>query len=196
MRESALFDMILPIYAYGQPVLKKVAKPITPDYENLSQLLSDMWETMYHADGVGLAAPQVGLAIRIFVADTTQISRKEPLAGDEPFKKVFINAQIIEETGDDWAYEEGCLSIPNIRGEVERPNTVRLRWQDESFVEQEAVFTGINARVIQHEYDHIEGILFTEHLKPLKKRFIQRKMEAIRLGKIATDYKMRFFNVR
>ncbi len=188
--------MILPIYAYGQPVLKKVAQPITTDYPNLIQLLADMWETMYHADGVGLAAPQVGLSIRLFVADTTQISRKESLEGDAPFKKVFINAQIIEETGDDWAYEEGCLSIPNIRGEVERPNTVRLRWQDESFVEHEDVFTGINARVIQHEYDHIEGILFTEHLKPLKKRFIQRKMEAIRLGKIATDYKMRFFNVR
>jgi peptide deformylase len=195
-RVVAKFNMILPIYAYGQPVLKKVAQPITTDYPNLIQLLADMWETMYHADGVGLAAPQVGLSIRLFVADTTQISRKESLEGDAPFKKVFINAQIIEETGDDWAYEEGCLSIPNIRGEVERPNTVRLRWQDESFVEHEDVFTGINARVIQHEYDHIEGILFTEHLKPLKKRFIQRKMEAIRLGKIATDYKMRFFNVR
>jgi peptide deformylase len=195
-RVVAKFNMILPIYAYGQPVLKKVAQPITTDYPNLIQLLADMWETMYHADGVGLAAPQVGLSIRLFVADTTQISRKESLEGDAPFKKVFINAQIIEETGDDWAYEEGCLSIPNIRGEVESPNTVRLRWQDESFVEHEDVFTGINARVIQHEYDHIEGILFTEHLKPIKKRFIQRKMEAIRLGKIATDYKMRFFNVR
>lgn len=188
--------MILPIYAYGQPVLKKVAVAITPDYENLDKLLADMWETMYHADGVGLAAPQVGLPIRLFVADTEQVDRKEPKEGDEPFKRVFINAQMIEETGDDWTYEEGCLSIPDIRGDVERPSVIRVRWQDEHFKEHEAVFTGINARVIQHEYDHIEGILFTEKLKPLKKRFIQRKMDAIRMGKISTDYKMRFYNVR
>ena len=188
--------MILPIYAYGQPVLKKVAEPITPEYAQLQTLIANMWETMYHADGVGLAAPQVGLPIRLFVADTGQVSRKEAQEGDEPFKRVFINAQMIEETGDDWTYEEGCLSIPDIRGDVDRPSVIRLRWQDEQFQEHEAVFTGINARVIQHEYDHIEGKLFTEKLKPLKKRLIQRKMDAIKAGKIRTDYKMRFFNVR
>lgn len=185
--------MLLPIYAYGQPVLKKLAAPIGPDYPDLQQLIADMWETMYHADGVGLAAPQVGLSIRLFVIDTLQIEEgeKEKSQGDG-FKKVFINAQKVEETGKPWAYEEGCLSIPRIRGDVERPETIRLRYMDENFQEHEATFTGINARVVQHEYDHIEGLLFTEKLKPLKKRLIQRKLEDIRLGKINTDYKMKF----
>jgi peptide deformylase len=189
--------MILPIYALGQPVLKKVAAPITPDYPELATLLANMWETMYHADGVGLAAPQIGQSIRLFVIDTEQVERKEaPKVGDEPFKRVFINAQMIEETGDDWTYEEGCLSIPDIRGDVDRPSTIKLRWQDENFAEFEAVFTGINARVIQHEYDHLEGVLFTEKLKPLKKRFVQRKLDAIKAGKVDTDYKMRFYTGR
>lgn len=189
-------NMILPIFALGQPVLKKIAAPITKDYPELSTLLDNMWETMYHADGVGLAAPQVGLSIRLFVADTLQIDRKEPRAGDEPFKNVFINAQMLDETGEPFTYEEGCLSIPDIRGDVERPSTIRLRWQDEKFETHEAEFTGINARVIQHEYDHIEGMLFTEKLKPLKKRLIQRKLDAIKAGKIRTEYKMKFFNGR
>ncbi len=188
--------MILPIYALGQPVLKKVAAPIEKDYPELETLLANMWETMYHADGVGLAAPQIGLGIRLFVADTTQLERKEERVGDAPFKRVFINAQILEETGDPFIYEEGCLSIPDIRGEVERDSTIRIRWQDEHFVQYEETFTAINARVIQHEYDHLEGILFTEKLKPLKRRLIQRKLEAIKAGKVRTDYKMRFFNVR
>ncbi len=189
--------MILPIYAYGQPVLKKVALPIEPDYPGLQTLIADMWETMYHADGVGLAAPQVGLSIRMFVIDTLQINSDEKDdQKEEGFKKVFINAQKVEETGNPWPYEEGCLSIPRIRGDVERPNTIRLRYLDEQFAEHEEVFTGVNARVIQHEYDHIEGVLFTERLKPLKKRLIQRKLDDIRLGKVNTDYKMKFFAFR
>lgn len=193
--------MILPIIAYGHPVLKKVAAPITPAYPDLEQLLANMWETMYHADGVGLAAPQIGLAIRIFVIDTLQIEtdrNDDPrMKSTEPsFKKVFINAQKVEETGDEWPYEEGCLSIPRIRGDVERPPVLRLRYQDENFNEFEETFTGINARVIQHEYDHIEGVLFTERLKPLKKRLIQRRLEDIKAGKISTGYKMKFFNLR
>jgi peptide deformylase len=183
--------MILPIFAYGQPVLKKIAAPITPDYPELETLIENMWETMYHADGVGIAAPQIGLAIRLFVIDTEQIDRKND--EQKGFKRVFVNAQMVEESGQPWNYEEGCLSVPNIRGDVERPDTIRLRWQDENFVEYEETFNGINARVIQHEYDHIQGVLFTELLKPLKKRLVQRKLEDIRIGKVNTDYKMRFF---
>ncbi|MDX2279301.1 MAG: peptide deformylase [Saprospiraceae bacterium] len=183
--------MILPIFAYGQPVLKKIAAPITPDYPELETLIANMWETMYHADGVGIAAPQIGLAIRLFVIDTEQIDRKND--EQKGFKRVFINAQMVEESGQPWNYEEGCLSVPHIRGDVERPDTIRLRWQDENFVEYEETFNGINARVIQHEYDHIQGVLFTELLKPLKKRLVQRKLEDIRVGKVNTDYKMRFF---
>lgn len=189
--------MILPIYAYGQPVLKKVASVITPDYPELKRLIDDMWETMYHADGVGLAAPQVGLPIRLFVIDTLQIESEEDEGSKGTgFKKVFINARKVEETGKPWAYEEGCLSIPKIRGDVERPDTIRLHYMDENFVEHEETFDSVNARVIQHEYDHIEGILFTERLKPLKKRLIQRKLEDIRIGKVHTDYKMKFSIMR
>ena len=188
--------MILPIYAYGHPVLKKVATPIEPDYPQLAEILTNMWETMYHADGVGLAAPQVGLSIRLFVIDTTHIEKEGDANAEKGFKMVFINAQVVEENGDPVTFEEGCLSIPRIRGDVDRPAVVRLRYQDEHFQEFEETFTGFNARVIQHEYDHIEGKLFTERLKPLKKRLIQRKLDEIRLGKISTDYKMRFFSVR
>ncbi len=189
--------MILPIYAYGQPVLKKVAAEIGPDFPGLTELIANMWETMYHADGVGLAAPQIGQAIRLFVIDSEQIERDEKKNEEEPgFKRVFINARKVEETGEPWAYEEGCLSIPRIRGDVDRPPAIRLRWQDENFDTHEQTFTGINARVIQHEYDHIEGVLFTERLKPLKKRLIQRKLDDIRVGKINTDYKMKFFASR
>ncbi|MEZ4986766.1 MAG: peptide deformylase [Saprospiraceae bacterium] len=182
--------MILPVYAYGQPVLKKVGESITADYPELAQLLTNMWETMYHAEGVGLAAPQIGLPIRLFMVDTVQMMEKGREV--EGIKQVFINAQKIEETGDEWAYEEGCLSIPDIRGDVERPANIRLRWQDENFKEHEAEFSGMNARVIQHEYDHIEGILFTEHLKPLKKRLVQRKLEMIKKGMVRADYRMKF----
>jgi peptide deformylase len=191
--------MILPIIAFGHPVLKKVAAPIDPDFPGLDELIANMWETMYHADGVGLAAPQIGQPIRLFVVDSLQIGREEEKhkSDAEPgFKKVFINAQKVEETGDLWTYEEGCLSIPRIRGDVERPPEIRLRYMDEHFEVFEETFRGMNARVIQHEYDHIEGILFTERLKPLKKRLIQRKLEDIRVGRVSTDYKMKFYNAR
>lgn len=182
--------MILPIYGYGYPVLKKKAEPISAEYPDLAQLIENMWETMYKASGVGLAAPQVGLPIRLFVVDTVQMMEE----GQESMgiKKVLINAQKIEETGDLWAYEEGCLSIPDVRGDVERPPQLRIRYQDENFQEHEEIFTGLNARVIQHEYDHIDGILFTEHLKPIKKRLIKRKLDNIRKGKAKADYRMKF----
>ena len=182
--------MILPIFAYGQPVLKRKAKDIEPDYPGLEELIADMWETMYHADGVGLAAPQVGKPIRLFVVDTIQIM--EEGKETEGLKRVFINAHKVEEAGEPWTYEEGCLSIPDVRGDVDRPPQLRLRYLDEHFEEHEEVFTGINARVIQHEYDHIDGILFTEHLKPLKRRLVQRKLEDIKKGKVKVEYKMKF----
>jgi len=182
--------MILPIYAYGQPVLKKKAENIDSNFEGLTKLMEDMWETMYHASGVGLAAPQIGLSIRLFIADTIQVMEEEKKAGG--IKKVFINAEIIEETGDMWSYEEGCLSIPNIRGEVERTKIVKIKYLDENFTEQIEIFDGINARVIQHEYDHIEGILFTEKLKPLKKKLIQGKLKNIKVGKTTADYRLKF----
>ena len=182
--------MKLPIYAYGQPVLKQKAGPITADYPDLSALIANMWETMYEAQGVGLAAPQIGLPIRLFIVDTTQMMKKGE--EDEGIKQVFINAEIIEESGELWSYEEGCLSIPDIRGEVQRKEMVHLRWQDESFMHHQAVFSDIHARVIQHEYDHIEGRLFIEYLKPVKKRLIQRRLENIRKGHVATDYRMKF----
>lgn len=184
--------MILPIYAYGQPVLKKVADDIDKDYPKLAELIENMWETMYKAEGVGLAAPQIGLSIRLFMVDTVQIFENDEEAKEEGLKKVFINAEKIEEAGKEWEYEEGCLSIPDIRGDVKRPEQLKLRYLDENFEEHEEVFTGINARVIQHEYDHIDGVLFTEKLKPIKRKLIKRKLEKIRKGKIGLDYKMKF----
>jgi peptide deformylase len=182
--------MILPIYAYGQPVLKKVAKPITPDYPELAELIENMWETMEHANGVGLAAPQIGLSIRLFVVDSRPM--QEEGEEDQGIKKVFINAEILEESGDDWTHNEGCLSIPDINGDVDRPEGVTIRYQDENFVEHVEFFDGMNARVIQHEYDHIEGILFTEHLKPIKKRLVKKKLEKIKKGDIDIRYRMKF----
>ena len=182
--------MILPIYAYGQPVLKKEAAPIDADYEGLAELIENMWETMYHAEGVGLAAPQIGRSIRLFVVDSKQM--QEEGKEEEGIKQVFINAEKIGEAGTPWSFEEGCLSIPDIRGEVSRPEQLQIRYQDENFVTHEKVFTGINARVIQHEYDHIDGVLFTEYLKPLKKRMIKRKLDNIRNGKITQRYRMKF----
>ena len=189
-------NMILPIYAYGQPVLKKEAEPIEPDYPELAELIANMWETMYAAEGVGLAAPQIGLPIRLFVIDSEQLEKKDKPDQEKGIKKVFINAEMLDETGELWTYEEGCLSIPRVTGDVERPPNIRLRYLDENFEEREESFEGINARVIQHEYDHIQGVLFTERLKPLKKRLIRRKLDNIRVGKIETDYKMRFVQIR
>lgn len=183
--------MILPIYTYGQPVLKKKAAVIAPDYPDLAALIENMWETMYNAHGVGLAAPQVGLSIRLFVVDTVQMEKDGKEDNAPGIKKAFLNAEVLEETGAPWLYEEGCLSIPDIRGDVERPPRIRIRYQDEQFQWHEDVFDGINARVIQHEYDHIDGILFTDRLKPLKKRLLQRKLEAIRQGKVSADYKIK-----
>lgn len=182
--------MILPIYAYGQPVLKKEGQPIDRDYPGLEQLIADMWETMYHAEGVGLAAPQIGHSIRLFVVDTMQMMKEgSDLVG---IKKVFINAEIVDEEGAPWEYEEGCLSIPDIRGDVERLPRIRLQYLDEKFHSHDEVFDGMNARVIQHEYDHIDGILFVEHLKPLKRRLIQRRLQAIKEGKVQADYRLKF----
>jgi peptide deformylase len=183
--------MILPIYAYGQPILKKVAEDITPQYPELKKLIENMWDTMYDAHGVGLAAPQIGHSIRLFVIDTEQIE-KDDAPDHVGFKRIFINAHKIEEKGNKWNYEEGCLSIPNIRGEVSRQPKLTLRYMDEDFVEHTETFEGINARVIQHEYDHLDGILFTDYLSPVKKTLIRSKMENIRKGKIKTEYKMKF----
>ena len=182
--------MILPIYAYGQPVLKKVGKNIDKDYDGLVELIQNMWETMYNAQGVGLAAPQIGKSIRLFLVDTKQVMEEEDI--DKGIKQVFINAEMIEESGTPWTYEEGCLSIPHIRGDVDRQSDIFIRYYDEAFNLHEERFDGVNARVIQHEYDHIDGKIFTDKLKPLKKRLIKRKLEAIKKGNVRADYRMRF----
>jgi peptide deformylase len=182
--------MILPVFAFGQPVLKKKAIDINSEYDGLENLISNMWETMYAAHGVGIAAPQIGVSVRLFVIDSIQIMEEDKKA--EGIKKVFINAMIIEETGEMWSYEEGCLSIPNVRGDVERQQKVRIQYVDENFKMHDEIYEGINARVIQHEYDHIEGILFIEKLKPLKKKLIQRKLSDIKTGKATADYKIKF----
>ncbi len=189
--------MILPIVAYGDPVLRKTGAEIGPDYEGLDTLISNMWETMYNASGVGLAAPQVGLAIRLFLVDTSPFAEDEELSEAERkqlkgFKKVFINARMVEETGASWAFNEGCLSIPDIREDITRKDTITLRYQDENFEEHIATFDGLLARVIQHEYDHIEGILFTDKVSSLKKRLLKGRLSNISKGKIQVDYKMRF----
>ena len=182
--------MILPVYAYGQPILKRKAEKITEDFLGLDNLLEDMWETMYHADGVGLAAPQIGQSIRLFLVDTVQAM--DDGEEDKGVKKAFLNAEMLEEEGDLWSYEEGCLSIPHIRADVERQKNIKIKYYDEKFNEFIEEYEGINARVIQHEYDHIEGKLFTEKLKPLKKKMINRKLEQIKKGKVKADYRLRF----
>ncbi len=188
--------MILPIIAYGNPVLRKIADDIPKDYPNLKELVANMFETMYNAKGVGLAGPQVGLSLRIFVADTIQILQDIPedndFAGEEGIKKAFINAEIIEESGEEWAYDEGCLSIPNINESVTREEKVRIQYYDEDFNFYDEVYTGFSARVIQHEYDHIEGILFTDHISPLKQRMMKRKLEKISRGDVEVSYRMKF----
>lgn len=184
--------MILPVYAYGHPVLKRRATDVDVTNTALPELLENMWETMYHASGVGLAAPQIGKSMRIFLVDTIQLSDEEGAPNKEGIKSAFINAEKIEETGEEWAYEEGCLSIPHIRGEVERPETITLKYLDDDFVEHTKTFTGMNARVIQHEYDHIDGLLFVEKLKPLKRRLISRKLDKIKKGLVNADYRMKF----
>ncbi|NNG08799.1 MAG: peptide deformylase [Arenibacter sp.] len=193
--------MILPIVAYGDPVLRKVAEDIESDYPKLEELISNMWDTMYNASGVGLAAPQIGLPIRLFLVDTTPFSDDEDLTKEEQnalkgFKKVFINAQIEEETGEEWAFNEGCLSIPDIREDVSRKDTLTISYMDENFKTHKETYDGLLARVIQHEYDHIEGILFTDKLSSLKKRLLKGRLTNISKGKIRVDYRMRFPNLK
>lgn len=193
--------MILPIVAYGDAVLRKKAKDISKDYPKLSEVIENMFETMYNALGVGLAAPQVGLPIRLFVIDTTPFADDEDLTKEEQdqlngFKKVFINAIILEESGKEWSFNEGCLSIPDIREDVTREETVKIEYFDENFEKHTEEFSGLIARVIQHEYDHIEGVLFTDKLSSLKKRLLKGKLSNISKGKIKVDYRMRFPDVK
>ncbi|HEY6504641.1 MAG TPA: peptide deformylase [Chitinophagaceae bacterium] len=191
--------MILPIVAYGHPILRKVATDITPGFPNLEKLLADMWETMYASNGVGLAAPQVNKDIRLFVIDTEQIFRsmeeddEDRNYPDAPgVKAVFINAHIVELEGSEWPYNEGCLSIPKIREDIYRQKTVTIQYRDEHFNSLMKTFTGITARVILHEYDHIEGKLFIDHISPLKRKLMKGKLADISKGKIKVDYKMLF----
>ena len=184
--------MILPILAYGDPVLKEVAEDIEQNYPKLQELIANMYETMYNASGIGLAAPQIGLPVRIFIADTTQINDDDFNGEKEGFRKVFINATILKEYGQPWSYDEGCLSIPGIRESVVREDTVEIEYLDENFEYHHEIYTGFNARVIQHEYDHIEGILFVDRIKPLKKRLIKRKLASISKGDVRVPYKMKF----
>lgn len=191
--------MILPIVAYGDPVLKCKAKDIEQTYPDLPDLLDNMFETMYNAYGVGLAAPQIGLPIRLFLVDTTPFSEDEELSAEEQsalknFKKVFINPVILEETGDEWSFTEGCLSIPDVREDVSRHSDIKIKYLDEQFNEHIEDYTGLIARVIQHEYDHIEGVLFTDKLSSLKRRLIKGKLSNIAKGKTKAEYRMRFFN--
>jgi len=191
--------MILPIVAYGDTVLRKVGTEIDTDYPKLNELIDNMWETMYNANGVGLAAPQIGLPIRLFLVDTTPFADDEDLSDAEQkqlegFKQVFINAHIQEETGDVWAFNEGCLSIPDVREDVSRKGSIKITYWDEHFNEHSKTFDGLLARVIQHEYDHIEGVLFTDKLSALKKRLIKGRLSNISKGKINVDYRMRFPN--
>jgi len=189
--------MILPVVAYGDPVLRKVAKEIGPDYPNLKELIANMKQTMYNASGVGIAAPQIGKSVRIFIIDATPFADDKDISELErnqlkEFKEVFINPTITNQEGDEWACAEGCLSIPDIREDVFRNDTIKIEYLDENFKKHIKEFDGIVARIIQHEYDHIEGILFTDKLSSLKKRLIKSKLSNISKGKIKVDYRMRF----
>ena len=190
--------MILPIVAYGNPVLRKVAAEIDPQYLGLESLIDSMWETMYASNGVGLAAPQINKAIRLFVVDSKQIienleeDEKDQYPGDEGIKQAFINAHVKTLEGGLWSYNEGCLSIPKVREDVMRNETVTITYQDENFEQHTRTFSGITARVILHEYDHIEGKLFIDYLPPLRKKLIKGKLNDISNGKIRVDYKMSF----
>ncbi len=196
--------MILPIVVYGDPVLRKKCVEIDKNHENLPQLIKNMYETMYDANGVGLAAPQVGKAIRLFVVDASPFAEvgeedEEPefteaeMKEMDGFKKTFINAQIVEETGEEWKFNEGCLSIPKIREDVMRKDTLTIEYVDENFKKHKDTYTGVIARVIQHEYDHIEGILFTDKISPFKRKLISGKLTDISKGKFRADYKTKVF---
>jgi peptide deformylase len=189
--------MIYPIVAYGDPVLRKVTVDIDKSYD-VKKLSEDMFETMYNAKGVGLAAPQIGLNVRMFVVDGRPFNEGEDMKEREidpsliDFKKVFINAEILEEDGDDWGFEEGCLSIPDVREDVYRPEYVTIKYFDEDWKEHTEEYEGLAARIIQHEYDHVDGILFTDHLNPVKKRMLKNKLAKITKGRVDVDYKMKF----
>ena len=190
--------MILPIVAYGSPILRKICSDISPDYPGLEKLIADMWETMYNSNGVGLAAPQINKDIRLFVMDSEQIfanqdeDEKNDFPDEPGYKGVFINAHIKELNGEEWPYNEGCLSIPKIREDVYREEEVTLEFDDENFNHHTKTFNGITARVILHEYDHIEGKLFIDHIKPLKRKLLRGKLIDISKGKIKVDYRMVF----
>lgn len=193
--------MVLPIVAYGDPVLRRVGKDIDKDYPGLEELIENMKETMKNAQGVGLAAPQVGRDIRLFLIDASPFSENEELEEEEraflkDFKQTFINARIVEEQGDEWAFNEGCLSIPNINEDVYRPEVIHVEYLDEDFTERQETLTGLAARIFQHEYDHIEGILFTDKLSSLKKRLLKKKLENISKGKVDVSYRMKFPNIK
>ena len=182
--------MILPIIAYGFPVLRKKCTEITNNYPDFKLLLENMWETMYESSGVGLAAPQINKSIRLFIIDTTPFM--EEGEEDDAVKKIFINPTILEEEGDEWIFNEGCLSIPEVREDVKRKSTITIKYQDENFSWFTENFNGLTARVIQHEYDHIEGKLFIDYISPLRKRMIKRKLENISKGNIKVSYRMKF----
>ena len=189
--------MILPILAYGDPILRKIGKDITEEYPKLDVLLENMFETMYEAKGIGLAAPQIGLPIRLFIVDATPFQDDEEYSEEEreflsTFKQVFINAKMIDETGEEWVFNEGCLSIPDIREDIFRNGDITIEFYDENFEKHTKKYSGIVARIIQHEYDHTEGVMFTDKLSPLKKRIIKGKLANISKGKIDIDYRMRF----
>lgn len=191
--------MIIPIYGYGEPVLRQVGEEISQEYPNLKEIITNMYDTMYNAYGVGLAAPQVGLAIRLFVIDTEPFSDSDDLSKEEHeqlknFKQTFINAKMLKEEGEEWGFNEGCLSIPDVREDVYRNERITLEYYDEEFNKKTEVFDGLIARVIQHEYDHIEGILFTDKISMLKKTLIKKKLQNIMEGKARPDYRMKFAN--
>ena len=193
--------MILPVVSFGDPVLRKVAKEIDKDHQGLKELIDNMFETMYAASGVGLAAPQIGQSIRLFILDASPFAEKEE-EDEKPnehehlkgFKKIFINAKIIEEEGKEWKFNEGCLSIPTIREDVMRMPKIRIQYMDENFKKYEEEYDGIAARIIQHEYDHIEGKLFTDRINPLRKRLLKNKLTDISKGRVEVSYKMKFSN--
>ncbi len=190
--------MVLPIVAYGNPILRKVGKEITPGYPELNNLIEDMWETMYNSRGVGLAAPQINKDIRLFIMDSVQIienleaDEKDNYPGDEGYKGVFINAKMNSVDGEEWSYNEGCLSIPKIREDILRKEVISINFLDDQFEEHTKTFSGVTARVILHEYDHVDGKLFIDYLKPLKKSLLKRKLIDISKGKVSVDYRMSF----
>jgi len=190
--------MILPIVAYGQPILRKVSTAITPEYPGLKELIDNMWETLYHSNGVGLAAPQINHSIRLFLVDSLQIVEnadeedKDDYKDEKAIKQVFINPTVVSLEGEEWKYNEGCLSIPKVREDIMRSETVTLTYQDEKFEHHTQTFDGITARIILHEYDHLEGKLFIDHISAFKRRMHKAKLDDIMKGKVRVDYRMLF----